>query len=59
LNILSPSFAAALGLSAPHVVSAQDFEQGWAALQAGYYETALGHLEPLALQGDDRAMAGL
>lgn len=59
LNILPLSFVAALGLSAPHVVSAQDFEQGWAALQAGDYETAVGHLEPLALQGDDRAMVGM
>jgi len=51
--------AAALSVSAPHVVSAQDFELGWAALQAGNYETALGHLEPLALQGNDRAMVGM
>jgi len=49
--------ATALNYSAP--VSAQDFKQGWAALQGGDYETALGHLEPLALQGDDRAMVGM
>ena len=49
--------AAALGLSTPG--SAQDFDLGWAALQGGDYQTALGHLEPLALQGNDRAMVGM
>jgi TPR repeat protein len=49
--------AAALGLSTPGFT--QDFELGWAALQGGDYPTALGHLEPLASQGDDRAMVGM
>ena len=39
--------------------TAQDFDAGWAALRAGDYETALSHLEPLALAGDDRAMVGM
>ena len=39
--------------------TAQDFDAGWAALRAGDYETALSHLEPLALVGDDRAMVGM
>lgn len=51
------SLAAALAMAVP--ANAQDFDAGWAALQAGDYETALGHLEPLALAGDDRAMVGM
>ena len=39
--------------------TAQDFDAGWAALRAGDYETALSHLEPLALAGDDHAMVGM
>ena len=57
--LITLSVAAAIGGFAPASGLAQDFDLGWAALQGGDYETALGHLEPLALQGNDRAMVGL
>jgi hypothetical protein len=45
-------FAVILSVSSVSVTTAQDFDKGYAAYQAGDFVTALEEFQPLAEQGD-------